>query len=186
MYDLSELRAQLGQFIHSLGWKPVMSEHDSFPIDPDQSTAENCRRNVRENADIFVMAVGARYGSIEARSGKSITNLEYAEARVRGVPVYVFVRKDVLAQLQMWKASPDADYSSIVDTPRIFEFIDSLYSGGETWVSGFETAQDIVDVLSRQFAYLVQDALEVRQLTRGARSPTRRVPRQSSHDCASA
>ena len=58
MYDLSELRTQLGQFINALGWQAVMSEHDSFPIDPDQSTAENCRRNVRENADIFVMAVG--------------------------------------------------------------------------------------------------------------------------------
>ena len=167
MYDLSELRAQLGQFIDALGWQAMMSEHDSFPIDPDQSTAENCRRNVRENADIFVMAVGARYGSIDAESDKSVTNLEFAEARARGVPVYVFVRKDVLAQLPIWKANPDADYSSIVDTPRIFEFIDSVRGSGDTWTFEFDTAQDIIDILNRQFAFLVQDALEVRQLTRG-------------------
>ncbi|MDE2967311.1 MAG: DUF4062 domain-containing protein [Chloroflexota bacterium] len=167
MYDLSDLRAQLGQSIAALGWRPVMSEHDSFPIDPDQSTIENCRRNVRENAEIFVIAVGARYGSIDAESGKSVTNLEFEEARSRGVPAYVFVRKDVLAQLAIWKANPDADYSSIVDTPRIFEFIDSLRGSGDTWTFGFESAQDIIDTLSRQFAFLVQDALEVRQQTRG-------------------
>lgn len=167
MYDLGDLRARLGQAISALGWRAVMSEHDSFPIDPDQTTIENCRRNVRENADVFVMAVGARYGSIDAESGKSVTNLEFEEARARGVPAYVFVRKDVLAQLQIWKANPDADYSSIVDTPRVFEFIYLLREGGETWTFGFETAQDIVDTLNRQFAFLVQDALEVRQQTRG-------------------
>ena len=111
MYDLGDLRARLGQSIGALGWRAVMSEHDSFPIDPDQSTIENCRRNVRENADIFVMIVGARYGSIDAESGISITNLKFEESRAHGVPAYVFVRKDVLAQLPIWKANPDADYS---------------------------------------------------------------------------
>lgn len=167
MYDLSELRAQLRQSVSALGWRAVMSEYDSFPIDPAQSTIENCRRNVRENADIFVMAVGARYGSIDAESGKSVTNLEFEEARARGVPTYVFVRKDVLAQLPIWKANPDADYSNIVDTPRIFDFIDSLRESGDTWTFGFESAQDIVDSLNQQFAFLVQDALDLRQRTRG-------------------
>ena len=167
MYDLSDLRARLGQSIQALGWRAVMSEHDSFPIDPDQSTIENCRRNVRENADIFVLAVGARYGSIDVELGKSVTNLEFEEARSRGVPAYVFVRKDVLAQLQIWKANPDADYSGVVDTPRIFEFIASLREDGETWTFGFESAQDIVDSLKQQFAFLVQDALVVRQKARG-------------------
>ena len=32
--------------------------------------------NVRENADIFVMVVGARYGSVDAEADKSATNLE--------------------------------------------------------------------------------------------------------------
>jgi hypothetical protein len=167
MYDLGDLRARLGQSISALGWRAVMSEHDSFPIDPDQTTIENCRRNVRENADIFVMAVGARYGSIDAESGKSITNLEFEESRAHGVPAYVFVRKDVLAQLPIWRANPDADYSGVVDTPRIFEFIDSIRGSGDTWTFGFENAQDIVDTLEQQFAFLVQDALEVRQQTRG-------------------
>ena len=106
MYDLSELRAQLRQFIEGLGWRAVMSEHDSFPIDANQTTVENSRRNVRENADVFVMVVGARYGSVDAEADKSVTNLEFVEARTRGVPVYVFVNKDVLAQLRCVEGKP--------------------------------------------------------------------------------
>lgn len=167
MYDLSELRARLNQFIDALGWRAVMSEYDSFPIDPDQSTIENSRRNVRENADILVMAVGARYGSIDNESGKSVTNLEFEESRAHGIPAYVFVRKDVIAQLPIWKANPDANYSGVVDTTRVFEFIDSIRESGNTWTFEFDTAQDIVDILTRQFAFLVQDALELRQQSRG-------------------
>ena len=167
MYDLSELRAQLRKFVAGLGWHAVMSEHDSFPIDPDRTTIDNCRRNVRENADIFVIVIGARYGSIDAASDKSVTNLEFAEARARGVPVYVFVSRDVLAQMRVWKANPEADFSSVVDTPRIFEFIESFRGSGEVWTFEFATAEDIVSTLRQQFAYLVQDALEVRQTASG-------------------
>ena len=167
MYDLSELRAQLRQFLEGLDWRAVMSEHDSFPIDANQTTVENSRRNVQENADVFVMVVGARYGSVDAKADKSVTNLEFVEARARGVPLYVFVRKDILAQMRVWKANPEADYSSVVDTPRIFEFIDSFRGRGEAWTFEFDTAEDIVNTLRKQFAYLVQDAFELRQLAQG-------------------
>ena len=167
MYDLSELRAQLRQFVEGLGWRAVMSEHNSFPIDPDQTTVENSRRNVRENADIFVIVVGARYGSIDVEADKSVTNLEFVEARAHGVPAYVFVSKDVLAQSRVWKTNPEADYSSVVDTPRIFEFIDSFREGGEAWTFEFATAEDIVNTLRQQFAYLVQDTLDLRQMAHG-------------------
>lgn len=167
MYDLSELRAQLGDFIEGLGWQPVMSEYDSFPIDPDQTTVENCRRNVRENADVFVMVVGARYGSVDAEADKSVTNLEFLEAKARGVPTYVFVSSAVLAQSRVWKANPESEFSGIVDTPRVFEFIESFRDGGGVWTYSFDSARDIVSILGKQFAYLVQDALELRQIAQG-------------------
>ena len=66
MYDLGDLRAQIREFIEGLGWRAVMSEHDSFAIDANETTVENSLRNVRENTDIFVMIVGARYGSIDS------------------------------------------------------------------------------------------------------------------------
>ena len=168
MYDLSELRAQVGAFIEGLGWRPVMSEHDSFPIDPDVSTVANSRQNVRENAGVFVLIVGSRYGSIDRDTDKSVTNLEFIEANARGIPSYVFLREDVRAQLAIWRANPEADFSSIVDTPRIFEFIDSFRGSGKVWTFPFATAQDIVATLRSQFAFMVQDALELRKLAQPA------------------
>ena len=167
LYDLGELRSQLRDFIEGLGWRAVMSEHDSFPIDANQSTVENSRRNVRENADVFVLAIGARYGSVDTHTDKSVTNLELVEAQARGIPTYIFISREVLAQLRVWKANPTADYSGVVDTPRIFEFIDSLRRDGENWTFEFSTAGDIVNTLRQQLAYLVQDAIALRLLARG-------------------
>ena len=167
MYDLNHLRAQLRQFIEGLGWIAVMAEHGSFAIDANQTTVNNSRKNVRENADIFVMIAGARYGSIDPDTDKSVTNLEFLEARARGIPTYVFVDSAVLAQLSVWRSNPDADYSGVVDTPRVFEFIDSFRGSGDVWTFPFATAEDIVDTLRKQFAYLVQDALSLRQMAHG-------------------
>ena len=66
------------------------------------------------------MVVGARYGSVDAEADKSITNLEFVEARARGMPAYVFVSRNVLAQMQVWEGNREADFSSVVDTTRIF------------------------------------------------------------------
>ena len=67
----------------------------------------------------------------------------------------------------MWRSNPDADYSGVVDTPRVFEFIDSFHGSGDVWTFSFTNAEDIVDTLRQQFAYLVQDALGLRQMAHG-------------------
>ena len=167
MYDLSDLRARLRQFIEGLGWVAVMAEHGSFAIDASQTTVNNSLRNVRENADVFVMIVGARYGSVDPDTDRSVTNLEFLEARARVVPAYVFVDSTVLAQLRVWRSNPDGNYSGVVDTPRVFEFIDSFRGSGDVWTFPFATAEDIVDTLRKQFAYLVQDVLGLRQMAHG-------------------
>ena len=77
-YDLRQIRADLTEFIvDELGYEPLLSELNSFPVDPDATTIENCRRRVEEHADILILVVGGRYGSIDADTAKSITNIEY-------------------------------------------------------------------------------------------------------------
>ena len=80
-YDLRQIRDDLRQFIEGVGYRPLLSEHASFPIDPDATTIENCRRRVEQDADILVLVIGGRYGSIDATPNKSVTNLEYTSAR---------------------------------------------------------------------------------------------------------
>ncbi len=160
-YDLKQVRADTKEFLESLGFEPILSEYNSFPVDPALGTVDNCLKAVQTKADIFVLIIGVRYGS-PAAQGKSVTNSEFLAAKAKGIPVYAFVMRTLLDILPMWQANPSADFSAFVDTPRLFEFVVKLKGGGETWVFPFDTAQEIFEVLRTQLAYLFMDALELR------------------------
>lgn len=166
-YDLSQLRADLRDFAESIGLEPILSEFDSFPVNPNQNTLSNCLEAVKNRTDIFVLVVGGRYGSI-ADAGKSITNLEYFEAKAKGIPKYVFVKEDVLALLPIWKANSGADFSSAVDNPSLFEFIIDLRDSGDVWVFPFSNAQSIISTLRKQLSYLFADCLDLRAKAHGS------------------
>ena len=89
-YDLKQLRVDLYSYVEQAGFEPVLSEYPTFPVDPDETTVENCRKAVESRADVFILVIGGRYGSV-SEHGKSVTNLEYVTGRAKGIPVYVFV-----------------------------------------------------------------------------------------------
>ena len=160
-YDLAQVRKDLRAFVEAIGMTAIMSEHNSFPIDPNIDAVNNCLGRVKGSADVFVLVVGGRYGS-QTDAGKSVTNLEYDEAKAKGIPRYVFVEKGILTTLPVWDKSPTADFSAIVDSPKLFEFVHALRDPKENWVFPFESAQDIIDTLRNQLAYLFKDALDIR------------------------
>jgi len=160
-YDLAQVRYDLRSFFESLGMVPVLSEFSSFPINPDLGAIENCLAGVNEKADIFVLVVGGKYGS-ETENGKSVTNLEYLKAKAKGIPCYVFVQKPILTALSIWQKNRSGDFSGIVDSSKLFEFVESLRDPKENWVFPFEYAQDIIGTLRAQLAYLFMDALAIR------------------------
>lgn len=160
-YDLAQVRLDLRSFFESLGMVPVLSEFSSFPVDPNLGAIENCLAGVKETADIFVLVVGGRYGS-GTHNGKSVTNLEYLEAKAKGIPRYVFVQESILTTLPIWQKNRSSDFSGIVDSPKLFEFVESLRDPKENWVFPFDSAQDIIGTLRTQLAYLFMDALTIR------------------------
>lgn len=160
-YDLKQVRADMFQFLDGLGFEPVLSEYNSFPIQPDANTIENCLAVVSTKADIFVLIIGGRYGSV-TDDGRSVTNREYLSARAKGIPIYVFVQRSVLDLLRVWKANQSGDFSSAVDSPKIFEFVSELHEVGDKWIIPFETAQDVFAALKVQLAYLFRDSLQLR------------------------
>ena len=164
-YDLSQIRADLKEFIQTHGFEPVLSEFNSFPMNPNYDTIRNCLEVIKNHADIFVLIVGGRYGE-PVREGKSVTNLEYLEAKAKGIPIYVFVSKAILNILPVWKSNKNGDYATVVDSPRLFEFVESLKDKAEHWVYAFETAQDITATLRTQLAYLFMDSLDIRRRIR--------------------
>lgn len=171
-YDLRQIRAGLTQFImDDLGYIPLLSELPSFPVDPDLNTIENCIARVEKNADILVLVIGGKYGSIDDKTDKSITNLEFLTARDKGIPVYAFIEKSILAVMPIWKENPSGDFSKAVDTPRLFEFIEYVRNQERVWTFPFEVAQDIVSVLRLQLSYLFHDALRIRNRLNGKGLP---------------
>jgi hypothetical protein len=162
-YDLRQIRADLAEFItDGLGYRALLSEHPSFPVDPDLETIENCRRRVEEDADILVLVVGGRYGYVDTASAKSVTNLEYLTARAKGIPIYAFVDRSVLGLLPLWERNPDADFSHAVSDPRLLDFLQQVRSVDRVWMHEFATAQDIVGTLRPQLAFLMREGLRWR------------------------
>ena len=164
-YDLKQVRADMKDFFEqNYGFDVMLSEFDSFPIDPCVGTFENCLSNVDQCADIFILIVGNRYGYV-LDSGKSITNLEYLHAKAKGIPIYVFVSKQLNNTLPIWKANKSGDYSSVVDNPKIFEFVAEIKADGKQWIYTYETVQDMKITLKNQLRLIFADGLKFKAIT---------------------
>jgi hypothetical protein len=165
-FDLKQVRADLARFlVEQLGYKPLVSEWSSFPIDPTMNTIENCRKRVEQDADILILIIGGRYGYVELNSSASVTNIEYLAARAKGIPIYAFVERKVLDLLPVWKVNKSMNFSSVVEDARVFRFIEEVRDVHKVWMREFDLANEIVEALRAQFAYLVlQGSLLLRRI----------------------
>lgn len=158
-FDLSQIRQDLSAAISRLGHKPLMSESISFPINPSRSNEENCIATVRDEADIFVLIIGSRYG-YKLDTGKSITNTEYLAAVEKGIPIYTFTLKQMMSIYPIWENNPDANFTSVVDDNKIFEFIKDVRYKSNRWNFPFENANDIIYTLQEQLSILFKQTLK--------------------------
>jgi len=162
-YDLSQVREDLKDFISDdYGFEPMLSEFDSFPIDPCIGTFENCLSNVDNYADIFVLVIGNRYGYV-TEAGKSITNLEYLHAKAKGIPIFVFVSKQMYNTLPLWRANKEGDFSTVVDNTQIFEFVSGIYDEAHQWIYTYDNVRDIKKTLKNQFSLIFSDGLKLQK-----------------------
>lgn len=157
-YDLSQIRSDIKDFITEIGHNPILSEEYSFPIDTTKSSIENCIEIVRSHADLFILTIGNRYGS-QINDGKSITNTEFLTALEKNIPIYTFTLKQMINILPVWKDNPHGNYSSTVDSPKIFEFIDNVRNKHNLWNFEFEKANDIKSAMKHQLSILLKSTL---------------------------
>ncbi|MBQ8813278.1 MAG: DUF4062 domain-containing protein [Lachnospiraceae bacterium] len=125
-YDLSILRAELRNFVLSLGHEPVMSEYADVLYDPRIHTHASCVNEVN-NCDIMVVIIGSRFGGksvpqafdqidlslLHDASKKadfisedkvfSITQLEVLKAIENNIPIYTFVEKKVYFEHEVYE-----------------------------------------------------------------------------------
>lgn len=164
-YDLKQIREDLKDFFETnYGFQTMLSEFDSFPVDPCIGTFENCLNNVDKSADIFVLIIGSRYGYV-TEAGKSITNLEYLHAKAKGIPMFVFVNKQLYNQLKIWETNKKGDFSSVVDNPQIFEFVSDIYSESKQWIYTYESVRDITATMKHQLGLIFSDGLTYKKIS---------------------
>ncbi len=165
-YDLSEVRDTLVTFINSFGFEDALSERGDVFYHPDLHTHDSCIREI-SNCHLLILIIGGRFGgTYKAEIGKSIVNAEYEAARKLNIPVFTFVKKDVLSDHKLFERNKDKDgicYPSIdkqVYSKHIFEFINSVRkSPTNNGFFDFQFSRDIEDILKKQWAGLFYEFL---------------------------
>lgn len=89
--DLIDERQKVIEALLGKNCFPVGMEY--FPAaNEDQFTVI---KKLIDSCDYYVLIIGGRYGSIEPKSGKSYTQLEFEYALSKGIPVVSFYHKDI-------------------------------------------------------------------------------------------
>lgn len=162
-YDLRQVREDLERTIRELGYEPVRNETGAIPYGKDEKPESAAYREV-DLCDIIVSIVGGRFGT-ESRDipGYSISQNELRRALERGIQVFIFVEKSVLAEFATYELNKETKgvRYKFADDLRIFQFIEELYRlPRNNPIAPFETASEISAYLKEQFAGLFQRFLQ--------------------------
>ncbi|WP_440954998.1 DUF4062 domain-containing protein [Methanosarcina sp. Mfa9] len=172
-YDLKYIRSSLENFIYSLGFEPILHEKGQIPYSSEDFLDESCYKEV-ENADIFIIIIGGRYGSEKSGSKEkkekqffdrydSITMQEYRKAVERGIPTYILIEKSVYSEFETFlknKNNESINYAH-VDSVNIFNSIENILSQTKP-IHQFDRYSDIEAWLKEQWAGLFRDLINQR------------------------
>lgn len=87
--------------------------------------------------------------------------MEFLAAKSKGIPIYVFINKQIINILPVYLRNKTADYTDVVDNPAIFEFAGHVRSELGLWCFEFEKFRDILNVLKIQLSYLFKESLQL-------------------------
>jgi hypothetical protein len=172
-YDLSQIRDNLYEFITSCNYETILSERGDVFFHPDLHTHECCVNEI-ENCNMFVLIIGGRFGgNYISDPKKSITNAEYEAARIKNLPVFTFIKREVYEDHRLYQKNKDN--KEIIDkiifpsienqkhAQKIFEFINTVrLSSVNNGFFPFEFAREIELNLKKQWAGMMFNFLNER------------------------
>lgn len=163
VYDLIDVRAELGCQLREIGITPVLSDDklSDFRIQPDANSIETCLTNVA-SCDEIVVILDRRYGPRLGDFGfdnVSATHLEYRRAIECRLPIHFFVRDRLDADYAVWKRNGRSDAIAFAWVANkdmgLFELIDehSMLTDDKksNWYFTFSSSVDLKDATSRYF-----------------------------------
>lgn len=173
-FDLREVRDSISRFVESFGFDPVLSEHGDIFYHPDLHTHDACIHEI-SNCQLFILIIGGRFGGNYVNDKeKSITNAEYEAARECKIPIFTYIKKNVLENHHLYIANRNKPFISEVEFTAIekqehaidiFNFIDYVRKEKtNNAFEGFNTAHEIESHLRKQWAGMFFDFLKNREV----------------------
>ena len=160
-YDLKQVRYNIGDYIKSLGYEPVMHERAGVAYTQTAPLENDCYHELA-SCDIIVCIIGNHFGSQSTDNDLSITMREIQTAVKSKKKVYIFIAKDVFIENRTYEKNKESGIfkSAYTDDIRIHEFIFELKNNTKNNViESFDTTDDIIATLKLQFAGLFQNLL---------------------------
>lgn len=159
-YDLKQTRADIANFISSLGFEPVRNEEGEIPYGREDKLQNYCYKEI-QNIDILISIIGGRFGSEAQNSHWSVSNEELKTAIKNGKQVYIFIEKNVSSEYETYLLNKGTEIKyKYVDDIRIYQFIEDIKSiSSNNNIKAFDTSADIQMYLKEQLAGLFQSFL---------------------------
>ena len=159
-YDLRHVREDIGNFIKSLGYDPVMHDKGGVTYAQTETLESSCYSEL-QNCDIVVCIIGNKYGTKSQDGDLSITMNELMSAIKARKKIYIYVLKEVDIENRTYLKNKDKDFDpASVDNIKIHQFIAEIKDNIKNHpIETFENISDITDNLKKQFAGLFQRLL---------------------------
>lgn len=189
-YDLAAERDSLVDFCRNFGFDVALSERGDVFFHPDLHTHESCVNEIG-NCHLLVLIVGGRFGGrYVVDSTKSITNAEYSAAREAGIPIFTFIKSEVLQDHNLWQSNKAQEFAAKIHYPSIdkqahaldiFRFIDDvrLAKNNNSYFS-FSLPREIHEQLRKQWASMFLEGLKNRNIAKQMLATNEALARLSS------
>jgi hypothetical protein len=136
-FELNDVRSELTEFLENYNFEVLNSQLKNFGVTPRKHSHSACLDQVN-NSDYLILIIGTRRGGTFIGSELSITNEEYNLAAKKDIPTIAFVNRRVEEAIPLYKKNPRADFSTVVDDKRVFDFIEIIKSNAEdNWLHPF-------------------------------------------------
>jgi hypothetical protein len=160
--DLKDIRAELREYLPSLGYDVVCYENVDFKKSSGKCAHDICLDNVKD-CDIYLLIIAERFGdtyngSDLSLSDRSVTWAEYDAAVHQKKTICIFVRRTIWLEKATYRWNKDRGIEIVpyyAKDKRVFEFIEYLASRTvDNWIDQYEDVVELKQKIKFRLANL--------------------------------
>lgn len=154
IYDLRDERVEIKRYLDNVSipnvkLTPIMSEYpNTFRFTEEDFTInhtyDTCLNNI-SRCDYVLLIINKRYNLIiENNINRSITHMEYLEARNLQKPIICFINEETYSAYKKFKKSEPQEYI-VEQAEHLFDFVDEIYNAKVgNWVFRYKGTSDLI------------------------------------------